>query len=417
MSIQGNELKLEKSLELAREAVMKAGPLNKKGGYYQLMHKVVKHCKNAVSLANKLEKSCMSPVLIKINSSIVDELRVYNRYRKYHPGAMEKLTKKGTIILKKAEEYFKFYHLLNGQVQFGKSIPAYILLLSAVGLMLTSARSESFDQSKKDIMKDVKTGAEKGSVIKSRKETGSSEMLIASAILGSNESESVREAEKEKEEVIAEETSSEEAEDKTEGTNINTASAEDTEVVKAEEQAGTELGTESSEIAENVEETETVSSNEIVEPEVVESNPVESNPVEEKEDVPLKDYEIYKVKKGNTLWEIAKKSYRRFSNKHIYFYLNHLLGPMNNKGNLDDYKYNNRSKKNPHLIYPAQEVKVPDLAKANPNTIPKELKNIVGYDESSTLYTAKGVDGQIIIANPVKQKIIIISAEDLIIQS
>ncbi len=416
MSIQRNELKLEKSLKLAREAVMKAGPLNKKGGYYQLMQKVVKHCKKAVSLANKLEKSCVSPVLIKINRSIVDELRVYNRYRKYHPGMMEKLTKKGTIILKKAEEYFKFYHLQNGQVQFGKSIPAYILFLSAVGLMLTSAGSESFDQSKKDIMKDVKAGAAEGSVIKSGKETDSSEMLIASAIFGGDESESVREAEKEKAEISAEETSSEEAEDKPEGTNINTASAEetaeDTEAVETEEQAGTELGTDSSEVAENVEETETVSSNEIIEPEAE-----ESSPVEETEDIPLKDYEIYEVKRGNTLWEIAKRHYKRFSNKHIYFYLNHLLGPMNNKGNLDDYKYNNRSKKNPHLIYPAEEVKVPDLAKADPNALPEELKNIVEYDESSTLYTAKGVDGRIIIANPVKQKIIIISAEDLIIQS
>jgi len=125
-----------------------------------------------------------------------------------------------------------------------------------------------------------------------------------------------------------------------------------------------------------------------------------TQPVEEARKDIKDSYETYKVKKGDTLWEITEKFYRKFSNDNIYFFIDNLLSPMNNKGLMKNYKWKDVSAKNPHLIYPREKVKVPDLKEVDPAVIPQELKNVVNYDKDSKLYTAQMNDGKIVLLNP-----------------
>ncbi len=134
-----------------------------------------------------------------------------------------------------------------------------------------------------------------------------------------------------------------------------------------------------------------------------EDTTAETTPPAEEAKSDIKDsYEIYNVKKGDSLWEITEKFYKKFSNDNIYFFIDNILSPMNKKGLMRNYKWTDVSSKNPHLIYPREKIKVPDLKEVDPSTIPHELKNVVNYDKDSKLYTARLNDGKIVLLNPSK---------------
>ena len=129
----------------------------------------------------------------------------------------------------------------------------------------------------------------------------------------------------------------------------------------------------------------------------------------------LKDYEIYRVKRGDTMWHITRRYYGRFTVGNVCFYIDHLFSPLNDKGYMEDYKLGQYDRNNPHLIYPDDELKVPVLTKADPLAIPGDIKDIIGCDCYSDIYTAKGTDGKIIIANFTKRKVAIASMDDMLV--
>ena len=391
MRKQKSRIKLEKYLDSAAGAVRHAVNSKSTVKYNKLMERVIRQYKKIAKKAENLTNYYLKP-LIKIDKKIICELKKYNEFKKSDPALMRKSIKKGKTLFKRIEDCLIFNHDNKTFLQVGKSLLAHIVLLCIMGIIVSNAKGES------------DTGVDYNNLPKTIEDSDIEQFAAydedkaGKGSIESNKSleETVPAGKTENIELIKNDIPPK-------PTKVTALSTEkEGEIIEQKITEDVHKNTVDDFISDNSEDTAE---------EKITSPPVEINKniQEDYSGNNQNEYEILIVEKGNTLWGITKKYYRNFSEGKIYIFIDKLLSPLNNKGRIDDYQWGDPDERNPHRIYPSDEIKVPNLSEVDPLSIPKELRDMVKLNIRSVLYSAKGIDGRIILINHSEKKIAIIS--------